>query len=158
MGNKALRPVSKLELQIWFRMSVHSGQGAHKMFNGTIANVVLTPENREIININKLTSTTKPTVPFLPLVLAPSCLDTLYKNTFYESELKLVPYTNFRPDFLMDLVMRSNIPLVQRQKQIPRRGVVQIIEPRDESSLMIRSLRSVLSDFPCLNRIHDCCH
>ena len=109
-----------------------AGQGAHKMFNGTIANVVMKPENREIVNINKLTSTKKPIIPFPPLVLAPLCLQTEYTNTFYESELKLVS-SNFRPGFLMDLVGRSNIPLVQRQKQIPRRGVVQVIEPLDDT-------------------------
>ena len=46
-----------------------AGQGAHKMFNGTIANVVLTPENREIININKLTSTKSQFSHFLRLFL-----------------------------------------------------------------------------------------
>ena len=103
-----------------------AGQGAHKMWNGTISTVVMDTGQKEIINLNEVTSTTKATIPFPPLEVAPLNPESVYNDTPYESEFEMVP-SSFQPEFLIDLVMRSNVPLVQRAKRVPRPGVNQFL-------------------------------
>ena len=100
------------------------GEGSHKKFNGTISCVVMDIKLKDTVNLNLITSTKKETAPFPPLVLAALDSKPTYNNTIYESEFELLP-SSFRPDFMIDLLMSSNVPLEQRPRQVPRPGVNQ---------------------------------
>ena len=102
------------------------GEGSHKKFNGTISCVVMDIKSKETINLNSITSTKKEIAPFPPLVLASLDSEPTYNDTLYESEFELLP-SSFRPDFMIDLLMKSNVPLEQRPRQVPRPGVNQTL-------------------------------